>query len=44
MALWWLPVRKTQGGSKDEQKGLTPYMRLIKEIHVIASATWCYHV
>lgn len=48
MALCWhfsvRKDRKTQSRNKDEQKGLTPYVRFIKEIRVTASATWCYHV
>lgn len=48
MALWWhlsvRKARKTQSRNKDKQKGLAPYMGLIKEMHVTASATWYYHV
>lgn len=42
MALCWhfsvRKDRKTQSRNKDEQKGLTPYVRFIKEIRVTASA------
>lgn len=41
MPLWWhFSVRKDR---KTKQKGLTPYTKLIKQMHVTASATWCYH-
>lgn len=48
MALWWhfsvTKDRTTQSRNKDKQKGLTPFIRLIKEMNVIAFATRCYHV